>query len=422
MVVCTLRADHLTPYGAPAPSSTFLGRLAARGATFEQVVSASSWTAPATASILTSLHPHQHGVVAGLRESIKESSRRRRPVSDVNRIPEVVETLAESLRAAGYATFGVVDNPNVCEALGFAAGFDRFRTFNYRGAEHLAHELLEHRAEIAAAERRFLFLGFIDPHQPYHRWPGWDGAPGPPVLPGRKTIFSTSRYPGVATADPASASLDQVVAAYDSEIARVDLVLARLHAALSWEDALVIVVGDHGEELLERGALGHGTTLHREVTHVPLLIAGPGIRPRLVRDVVGAVDIAPTVRELAGLAPMAAAQGRSLVPLLEGRALAPRAAMAQLERRGRSVRALVTERHELIVPHREGRAGAPALYDLERDPGERRDVAREEAATLRRLSRELRRLEALPAVAAAPAEVTLDDEQRGTLESLGYVD
>jgi arylsulfatase A-like enzyme len=109
---------------------------------------------------------------------------------------------------------------------------------------------------------------------------------------------------------------------YDENVRRVDDALAKLFGALDaldlWKDTVVIVTSDHGEEFLEHGQVGHERTLSAEALAIPLLVAAPGIAPRVAEEVVGLADLVPTVLELTGRARDGRLDGRSLVPLLRG--------------------------------------------------------------------------------------------------------
>ena len=132
IVIDTLRADHLPLYGYAHPTTPFLSELARDGIVFDRAYSTSSWTAPATASLFTSLYPFQHGVVTGMVATLR--ARRLDPTITLNAIPGEATTLPEIMRRAGYRTFGVADNLNICAAEGFDQGFDEFRSYNDRGA------------------------------------------------------------------------------------------------------------------------------------------------------------------------------------------------------------------------------------------------------------------------------------------------
>src|SRR5205823_12834753 len=89
---------------------------------------------------------------------------------------------------------------------------------------------------------------------------------------------------------------------YDGEIEYVDAQVARLLAAVDHRKTIIVVVGDHGEALGEHGELTHGLLLYEPTLHVPLIIAGPSLSSRGVREPVSTVDVAPTIARLAGLA------------------------------------------------------------------------------------------------------------------------
>jgi arylsulfatase A-like enzyme len=95
---------------------------------------------------------------------------------------------------------------------------------------------------------------------------------------------------------------------------------AALDALDLWKSTIVIVTSDHGEEFLEHGQIGHERTLSAEALAIPLLVAVPGIAPRVVTGVVGLADLVPTVLELTGRTREGRLDGRSLVPLLRGEA------------------------------------------------------------------------------------------------------
>jgi hypothetical protein len=146
VVVDTLRADRLPMYGGPPDAAPFLAELAERSLVFENAWSPSSWTLPATVSVLTSLHPFQHGVEDLVGLELPAGSE---PVP-VARIPDEVATLAEELRAAGYRTFGVVSNVLLGSEVGLERGFDRFVRLDDEDADAVNARVEAWRAEILA--------------------------------------------------------------------------------------------------------------------------------------------------------------------------------------------------------------------------------------------------------------------------------
>ncbi len=119
---------------------------------------------------------------------------------------------------------------------------------------------------------------------------------------------------------------------YDGEIRCTDHEIGRLFDLLRrqgrYENTIIVITADHGEEFMEHGNIGHGNSLYEEVLAVPLIVRAPGVGARRVRDLVQLVDVMPTILDLASLAAPAEIGGRSLRPLLRGSSLSPRPAFA----------------------------------------------------------------------------------------------
>lgn len=299
IVIDTLRADHLSCYGYPRPTSPEMCSLARDGALFVRAFTSRTETTPAIASMLTGLHPHRHGVQTLYLV-----------------LPEDMTTLAERLGGAGYRTGGFVSSfVMVRNFSGFDQGFevydDEVRTKepfreNY---ERPARETVDRALAWldGAGPRAFLFLHLIDPHGPYT----------PPqelvekfALPddGRELPADVRPYQRIPGVDHVS----QYVGRYDGEIAHVDPQVGRVFSRLrerGWYDAATIaLVSDHGESMGEAGQwFHHGNSLHRAEARVPLVIkwprdaeAFPGAGARVTRAVsVG--DLFPTLLAAAGL-------------------------------------------------------------------------------------------------------------------------
>ncbi len=402
VVVDALRRDRLPAYGAPREIAPFLGELGRRGVVFERAHSTSSWTAPATASLLTGLHPLQHGVTSGLM-----ATRRRQRQGErvrLNRIPAAAETLAELMARAGYAGFALTQNPNVSELLGFDQGFSRFRNQRRKDrAEELNSRLLAWSGVLRASRPYFLYLHYLDPHEPYRENAPW--------------------FDRTARGEARTRS------AYDSEVRVFDEHFRRAFHELGWErETAIVVTSDHGEALGERGAFGHGGSLHAELLDVPLLLVLPDGRGagRRVAERVSHLDVLPTLAELLGVRPARDVAGRSLLPLVDGaRAPAgePREILAHLKRQepGRPAmeqQALVKGDLKLIS----GAERGPLLFDLARDPGERVNLAAQRPDLARALEARLRTLvRALRPLPGDASEVDLDPETQERLRALGYV-
>jgi arylsulfatase A-like enzyme len=398
VLVDTLRADHLPTYGYPRATAPFLDSLARDGVVFENAWSTSSWTAPAAASLFTSLYPQEHGVVHGLDRRADGAPGGDRRL--VNRIPDGEQTLAEMFKAAGYRTLGVSDNAHVSRETGFHQGFDEFESATGATAERLHKWVRDHRAQMAAGPY-FLYVHYVEPHEPYLPRDPW-----------------YSEFARDGRAHPTHA---KYVDAYDSEIRSLDDGLARLYRACGWaDDTVVIVTSDHGEEFGDHGGGGHAHSLYSEVLRVPLLVHGlPGAVARRIDEPVSLVDVLPTLRELAGGAADPRAEGVSLLGLLRGggqgfdRSLF--AHLVQFET-GRVWEATLAGEWKRIRL----RPGAPQLYNLADDPHETRDLSETlpsvSALLDRRGSAFAARLPALPAA----VDTAVSAETAESLRALGY--
>jgi choline-sulfatase len=390
-----VRADHLPVYDYPRDTAPFLATLAARGTVFDRAYSSSGWTSPATASLFTSLHPFQHGVISYIRP-IRENRFR------VSRVPDEPETIAEALRKAGYATFGVSDNPSASDIGGFDAGFDRFSSSPDKSATVVNRKVEEWRAEITSGRPYFLYLHYMDAHEPY--------------LPQGRAFDEFVK-------DGRPNPRRDFVAAYDSEIRLLDSKVQGLFESLGWErDTIVIVTSDHGEGFHDHGLAGHANSLYDELMRVPLIVYGPGVRAGRIALPVAHVDVLPTLREITGMPPDPRNVGWSLAPLLrEGRwDRGERPLLAHLVEfdEKHEVRAVVLGRHKLV----ERRPGGAALFDVEADPGETRDLAARHPEIVAGLREAYDRTEATATrYGRTGGESQLTPEAIEKLRALGYV-
>lgn len=310
-IVDTVRADHLSAYGYRRPTSPNLARLASRGLLFRNSFSASTWTLPSTASLMTGLYPDQHGV-------------RRLPQV----LPPEANTLAERLRALGYRTAAFTDGGFVDPQWGFAQGFDRYDSTRgqawspkdvKRVVEPASRWLAERSAEAKVGETApfFLLIHTYEAHQPYLNREGLADPflpPGPKPRDEAYWIHFPARLEGP--------ELARAIALYDGEIRRADRHLARLWRLLEQKEfadrTAILVTSDHGEELMDHGNMEHGMgKLYDENINVPLILKLPdGARGQVTSPVSG-VDVMPTFLDLAGTpkADLEALPGRSLLPL-----------------------------------------------------------------------------------------------------------
>jgi len=398
----TLRADHLGTYGYARPTSPNIDRLAAAGVVFENAFAPSPWTLPSHATMLTGVSPYRHGAVRG----------------DLQIAPDVV-TLAERLSRAGYQTAGFVNAPFVGSRFGFARGFERFEErFERRALDRNEHH---ERVLAAAADLRepfFLFVHYMDVHLPYHPPKRFNVFRRSAKRPRVGKQLEVQRELADGTRKLTENEEHALIDFYDGEILAVDSKIDQLLEVIAgrFPNTVVLLTSDHGEEFLEHGSLFHARTLYDEVLHVPLVVAGPGVKPGVrITTLTSLLDVVPTVLALTGQPPTDDVQGRSLAGFLTGADPGATADNRTLDLQNSgpfgqiAQRGVRTEHAKLIRDDLHGRTES---FDLARDPGERHPVPAEPS------------LESSVGALRLPPSATLpspDPKTVESLESLGYL-
>ncbi len=424
----TTRANHLGAYGYARAISPSLDAFARDTVVFRAAWSTSSWTLPAHASIFTGKHPTSHGAHhdadagdATLADALGGAWFRE---LRVNRLPDQEVTIAELLRERGYATAAIVGGPWLAAPFGLLQGYElqdaQVNSIVGRSAQELTDRAISWLQGVPRAQPLHLFVNYFDPHEPYTPPTGFDDLPlARTPLPVRQMDINKGRSlkPG---------ERDVFVDRYDGEIRFTDHHFGRLMKALSelgrYEDALIVVVGDHGELLGEHGFIGHGRWLYEELLRVPLFVRFPRGRGAgtTTNDPISVIDLLPLIAKELNL---------PLPPGVEGVLVGDRrVVLAEIFRNGHSLKhygprfdrdlvALIRWPWKLIVSDR----GERELYRLDIDPAESRDRAGAEVEE--ELLRELEQARAAlspPREPAAPGSV--DPALRERLRSLGYIE
>ena len=387
ITVDTLRADRVGAYGSGKGLTPTIDSFAKDGLRFERSYAHVPLTLPSHASLLTASYPTRHGVHDNGTFRLGPSS----------------PTLAEALKRAGYRTAAFVGAFVLDARFGLGRGFDVYddrmlgRGGDVEFVQRSAEQVLAPAYEWIASSPQppvpwFVWAHLYDPHEPY--------APPEPYR---------SRY----AADP-----------YDGEIAYADAALGafvtNLRRSNALDHTLVIIASDHGESLGEHGERTHGLFAYDATLRVPLVMwAPPQLRPGLFRDTMRLVDVAPTILDLLGAAPLTSIDGRSVRPFAGGGQPFDRPASyfealnANLTRGWAPLTGVVVDRTKLIdLP-------VPELYDLDADPGEQRNLYAPQRARARDLEMRLDQIArgAAPVVPSAPIDADAD----ARLRSLGYV-
>lgn len=311
-VVSSLRADRLDTPRTPAMS-----RFANSAARFSAAHTTAGTSGPAHATMMTG------------RRLIDGS------------IPDDLTTLGQRFREAGFATALISGNGFVRDDAGYARGFDVYENPMRQRRPHGAKLLWQSARKFLSRRTKghaFVMIASSEPHLPYTPSPESMAAehtrPTARIVPARTADLAEAVRAGTETL---TADEQQLVRAlYDAEVRDADAAFEEMLADLATlgiaEQTAVILVSDHGQELFERGAFGHGYELYDEIRHIPLAIAGPGISATQVRVNVDLTDVYPTALALAGISANPEIQGENLLPYTRGAtAIAPRPVFAVMD-------------------------------------------------------------------------------------------
>ena len=372
----TLRADQID--GAPS-AMPHLDEAFRTGIRFEQAFAPSGNTLVSHASLLTGMRPREHRLAPGHPPT--------RPL----------ETLATSLRAAGYATAGFAAHGDwLTPAYGFDRGFDHYEAA-YRSAREQRLRALQW-VEEHPNQSIFLFVHFFDAHSdthalPYEAMPGGGQEAGGGGDSGRFSgCFPLADADGHARrvcASEALATMNQgrlapppgfalwAKALYRAGVGRLDAeVGALLDAiqALRGPDALVMVVADHGEAFQEHGVFLHEIE-YEEVLHIPALLKGSNLEAGRISWPMTLRDVAPTLLGLSGVDVPETMTGRNVAGFLRRKGTPPPPVITSTQSvRYKGWKRLVDPRY----PH-------PLLFDLRADPQEKHNKADEFPERIERL-------------------------------------
>jgi arylsulfatase A-like enzyme len=342
----TVRADLTSVYGFSKDTTPHIAKLAARGLVFEHAYAVGAETQRALVPL-----------VSGRTLSETPHTQHEWPAID-----ERVDTVAERMSRAGYATAAVTTFTWLRRDRGFAQGFDRFDESPFR-ENHPERKVTSTKAiDVAIAQYEqlskgdkplFLWVHLFDAHASYLAHDGIDFGKD-----------ERGRYTG--------------------EIAFVDRQLGRLIDAVErgarGSSTAWLIHGSHGEAFGEHGSEGHGTQLFDEVARVPLVVVTPGAKPQRVETAVSVLDVAPTLLDLSG-APKDGIAGQSLAPALQGPGFQRAPFFAHAYRRV----AVIDWPLKLIsFRHKSGKLTL-SLFDLKADPGEKKDLVDERSEDAKRL-------------------------------------
>jgi arylsulfatase A-like enzyme len=392
LIVDTLRRDALGCYGNAEAQTPHMDGLAADGVRFDQAISASGWTLPSVASMLTGNWPAMH-------KALGKATR-------LTPITQDLPVAAEIYGQNGFTTLGFANAAFLSPLLGLDRGFDVFdhrHAYNreIRRADETVDDALTALSK-RPAEKVFMLLHLFDAHLDYDPPDGFItpfvGARRTPDFP-ISIKESLSLCQGENQSPPTQADVEYLRGAYQGEVAFVDTAIGRFIEGLKelgrWDHTTIALTSDHGEEFWDHGGFEHGHSLYQELVHVPLILRTPdrsAIVQNEVERMARSIDIMPTLFEISGIESTPSFIGESLMPVIKGtppKRIPP--AFSQGTLYGAEKMSWRNGRYNLIVDQALKGLTAIELYDVRVDPLQTKDLSRELPKVTERLSKELAR-------------------------------
>lgn len=426
VVMDTVRHDRTEPYGYSVQTTPFLEQLAESSTVFENAYSTSGWTSPAHASMFTGLYPAAHGTT-------QESWR----------LADDHETLAELLRARGYETVGLAENPMLSARNGFEQGFDEYVEV-WRESKGDAHASVDRFRRVLQDRKQekplFAFINLMGAHSPYQAPRELTRKFVSDARIGVRTNLWREFFLG--TAQFTREEVRHLTQLYDAEILYTDSLVEEIVGLLQefdlWTNTVFVVTSDHGENIGDHGMMDHVFSLHESTTRVPLVVHDPakfdfgGREDRPVQ----LLDLFPTLLERAGAKPGDyESQGQLLWRPESGRAVfceyyypkqaflamgAEESSSQQLDKYRRRIKSVRRGRYKFLW----GSDGRHELYDLQEDPKEERNLIDDPEYDSQRMQLEALLREQYERYATTELRelqaIEPDDETRAALRAIGY--
>jgi len=393
ITIDTLRPDHLGCYGCTKAITPNIDRIAGRGIVFHQAITNGTYTKVAFPPIMSSTYAGMYG-------------------GPFARVGENRPMLAKTLKEHGYNTAGFISNPLLGANVGYDQGFDVFeepvhpkedrRWLKIKGIKPIlslpaANSVLmqlglntcphpvyvngdvivksaDHFLEMRP-EKFFLWTHFMDAHWPYHLMEDLkDGSDRAQAWSDLRTMWSHKRN------NPGGIILQRIINLYDAAIARIDHHIIRLINSLEQngfaKDTLIVITSDHGEAFYEHGRFSHGPSydFHEELIHVPLIISPPDVKRRVdVNQLVSLIDLPPTILYIFDIPVPEKMSGQSLTPFWKSNnTQASKPVIIEMIEFAWYCAAVRTENFKYL--YNERKPYKRKLFDLQNDPGEKKDL------------------------------------------------
>lgn len=415
LILDAARPDHFGCYGYQRTTTPFIDRAAEDAIIYRNAFAMAPYTLCSVPTMITGLSFLDHHVV-----------------DHEDRLSMEAVTLAEYLKKKGYRSLALSATPNFSKAKGFDQGFDEFYELwpgmpdrDARDPNRLTDLFIKKMKEKNTTTPLYAQLHYVPPHEPYDP-------------PARFDLFSDPSYRGSMDGSqqmmrrinlkhylPDSRDLDKITALYDGNLLFADDSLGRvihfLQGSGRWDKSSVLILSDHGEAIYEHGRIGHNDTVFEEMVKAPFILKLPlnyGLKEVEMPGQLSLEDIVPTLLHIAGITPDLDLEGVDLLSkeeVIESN----KSRYLYFRSTGRfPYYGIRTPKYKLVIRDTRFRA----LYDIEQDPKEEKNIAFEKpdvlAGLTELLNREITRERRLN-LKKERAEISSDDEKM--LKSLGYL-
>ncbi len=458
LVIDTLRSDHMSLYGYEKDTTPILKERSLKGVVFNNAYAASSWTFPSMVALSTSRYP------------------------DMNHIDELIDVCSDSLimlpeilKQIGYQTSFFTTNPLLSIKQNYAQGIDDWRLIHKRTYKQLLflsfilsfdsfplnetaykYDLFDSEHAYGNARRLnsrvlpwlelnqdkvfFLQLHYMDPHLPYNS-PKKEYSEGH-FFSSKEFRSLTKTMKSLDTLLVKPETLEKITARYDDEILffdeNLDDFFRKMEELKLWENTLLIITSDHGDEFQEHGLFGHSHSMFNELIHIPLIIFFPEgkFSGKVIDKVVGQIDVLPTILDYLNIEGNYQFEGLSLIDLISGESgqinefnrflfgsAVPLGNKWGLER----TRAIWNNRYKYVRRYMTGDSGRiyQSLFDMKIDPGEQNNIISSRTWITDEMTDRMDELIAYCDSAAeliiAPQRQELTLEEKENLRAIGYI-
>lgn len=428
----SLRRDYIGVYNGKKDFTPNIDKLADDSVVFENAYSQAPWTIPSHLSILSGSNPNSHGAN-----------------SFSDKVPSFAKTLPQLLREKGFLTFAYTGGGLLSANFGFSKGFNQYKEWDGSELPDSSKPIFERADKFILSNKGkdfFLFLHTYQFHEPIDSPEEIKKI----VLKGSKTLWegvSISKLigGGKGTYKPLKEEeIESIKILLKAEIRTIDEhlikpLIDKLKIEGIYDQTMIIITSDHGDEIYDHGGWQHSHTLYNELIRVPLIIKFPyqKFKGKRVSKNVRLIDIAPTVLDVLGFdSSEFKMDGKTLISVMKGKEKEERKCFSEIyydpEKPHILQRiSLVYGNYKLIVnqiiPEWKKFFDYPPppqypfeLYNLRNDPHEKNNLYREDSKIAKEMLEMIKEYKK-----KTPPKVEkgiIDEELKSKLKALGYIE